>query len=247
MLVDIDRKAIDKLADELEGKTATDAVSWAVERFRDRLAICTSFGPEGIVILDLVRSLNPKIQVRSLDTGRWPSAIYELIQRCEEHFGIRVKLISPEPDQLCTMVREHGINLSYKSVDLRQLCCRVRKVGPLERALVDKDAWVTGLRRDQARSRSNVRKVDIDEIHPGLVKICPLADWTADQVWLHIHERSLPYNRLHDAGFSSIGCEPCTRPRSKEGDERSGRWFWETDSVKECGIHAGSQFEMASK
>jgi len=247
MPANVDRETIDRLGEELEKKPAADVLTWALDRFGDRLVICTSFGLEGIVILDLVHSLGRKVQVRTLDTGRLPSATYELIQRCEEHFGIAVESFSPEPDRLRTMVREHGINLFYKSLGLRQLCCRVRKVEPLERALFGKDAWISGLRRDQSTSRNKVRKVGIDEVHPGRVKICPLADWTADQVWMRIRDKALPYNRLHDAGFSSIGCEPCTRPQTIEGDERSGRWWWETDSVKECGIHTDSNFETASK
>ena len=149
------------------------------------------------------------------------------------------------------MVTKHGNNLFYRDVNLRLLCCQVRKVLPLRRALMNFDGWVTGLRRDQWATRSNIRKIEIDHDHGGIVKIAPLADWTEDEVWDYIRANDVPYNALYDKGFPSIGCAPCTRPIKPGEDPRSGRWWWETGAPKECGMHCsietgGFEHELAA-
>lgn len=147
------------------------------------------------------------------------------------------------------MVREHGLNLFYRAVEFRKLCCHVRKVEPLERALRDLDAWITGLRQDQEPSRKTIGKVEVDRLHGGRVKVNALADWTWDEVWAYVRRNDVPYNRLHDLGYPSIGCAPCTRAVAPGEDLRAGRWWWERDAAKECGLHAdplaGSAFPAA--
>lgn len=135
------------------------------------------------------------------------------------------------------MVRVHGLNLFYNSVQLRKMCCHVRKVEPLNRALKDLNAWMTGLRREQAVTRADVRKVEIDRDHSGIVKINPLIEWSTDQVWNYIRENNVPFNRLHKQGYPSIGCAPCSRAVTPGEDLRAGRWWWENPETKECGLH----------
>jgi phosphoadenosine phosphosulfate reductase len=138
------------------------------------------------------------------------------------------------------MVAEHGVNLFYRSVELRRRCCAVRKVEPLERALAERDGWITGLRRSQASTRRALEKVEIDADHGGIVKVNPLADWSAENVWDYIRTHRVPYNALHDLGYPSIGCAPCTRAVRPGEDSRAGRWWWEeASSAKECGLHRG--------
>jgi phosphoadenosine phosphosulfate reductase len=135
------------------------------------------------------------------------------------------------------MVHKKGFNLMYESIENRKLCCEIRKVNPLNRALASLDGWITGLRREQAVTRLNIKKIEIDPTHNDILKINPIADWSEDMVWEYIKENQVPYNKLHDMGFPSIGCEPCTRAISKGENRRSGRWWWEESSEKECGLH----------
>ena len=135
------------------------------------------------------------------------------------------------------MVTENGVNLMYNSVQERKLCCEIRKVHPLRRMLKDLDAWITGLRREQTFTRSNAKKVEIDESNNNIIKINPIVDWTNDMVWDYIKKNNIPYNKLHDKGYPSIGCAPCTRAVAAGEDLRAGRWWWENDFHKECGLH----------
>ena len=157
----------------------------------------------------------------------------------------------PDTNVVQQMVSKHGNNLFYRDVNLRLLCCQVRKVLPLRRALMNYDAWITGLRRDQWATRSNIRKLEIDHDHGGVVKLAPLADWTHQEVWDYIRANDVPYNELYDKGFKSIGCAPCTRTVPDGQDPRSGRWWWETGAPKECGMHCaietgGFEHELAA-
>ena len=152
-------------------------------------------------------------------------------------YGVSVEVFFPDTVKVQDMVRTHGLNLFYDSVEQRKLCCAVRKVEPLKRALKDLSAWMTGLRRDQAVTRNEVRKVEIDKDHGGIVKINPLADWSHDQVWQYIRDHNVPFNRLHNQGYPSIGCAPCTRAVQPGDDLRAGRWWWEDSEKKECGLH----------
>jgi thioredoxin-dependent adenylylsulfate APS reductase len=199
--------------------------------------IVASFQAESSVLIDMASRIRPDVTVLTLDTGRLPQQTYDMIDRVRDRYRIDIQVISPAADDLHQMVATHGTNLFYKSADMRRLCCDVRKSRPLARALAGYDAWITGLRRDQASTRKETAIVAPDPAHEGLTKIAPLADWSKDQVWGYIHEHDLPYHSLYDLGYTSIGCAPCTRATTKGEDERAGRWWWEVNEVKECGLH----------
>lgn len=214
-----------------------EVLSWGVSQFFPRIAIASSFGAEDVVIIDMAVSHNPRVRVITLDTGRLPQETYDLIERVRSRYGIRVESFSPEASAVERMVQEYGPNLFYTSVELRKLCCRIRKVEPLERALAGMQAWVTGLRRGQGVTRTDVKKVELESSQGGRVKINPLADWDTGQVWEYIKVHEIPYNKLHDCGYPSIGCAPCTRAVRPGEDERAGRWWWEAPANRECGLH----------
>jgi phosphoadenosine phosphosulfate reductase len=177
------------------------------------------------------------VNVLTLDTGRLPQATHDMIDRVRSRYSIDVQVVAPDAADLQEMVGRKGVNLFYESPDLRRLCCDVRKSRPLARALQGFDAWVTGVRRQQASTRAQTPVVAPDQEHEGLTKIAPLAGWSKDEVWAYIRDNDLPYHSLYDTGYTSIGCEPCTRATTAGEDERAGRWWWEVDEVKECGIH----------
>jgi len=236
---------------ELDDKEPQEVLAWAIEKFGRRLAICSSFQADGCALIDMAWRIDPGIRVFTIDTGRQPEETYRLIDRIRDKYGVRTESFLPDADVLHQMVTKHGNNLFYRDVNLRLLCCQVRKVLPLRRALMNYDAWVTGLRRDQWATRSNIRKLEIDHDHGGIVKFAPLADWTEDEVWDYIRANDVPYNELYDKGYKSIGCAPCTRPVAEGADPRSGRWWWETGAPKECGMHCaietgGFEHELAA-
>jgi phosphoadenosine phosphosulfate reductase len=175
--------------------------------------------------------------VFTIDTGRLPQETYDLMAKIEERYGIRVEMLFPERAHVEGMAQRHGPNLMYDAVDLRLLCCQVRKVLPLNRYLETLEGWITGLRRDQWASRAEVRKIELDHDHGGIVKVNPLADWTKDEVWDYIRANDIPYHALYDQGYTSVGCAPCTRAIQPGEPDRAGRWWWETNAPKECGIH----------
>jgi thioredoxin-dependent adenylylsulfate APS reductase len=206
----------------------------------ERVALSASFGPEDIVILDLLTRIVPRPRVFTLDTGRLPEETHALIERVRERFGVDVEVYVPDATDVEAMVAERGPNLFYRSLDDRLRCCDVRKVRPLRRALATVDGWITGLRREQTRTRARTPKIGLDLEHGLIWKVAPLADWTETQVWSHIRASDLPYNALHDCGYPSIGCAPCTRAVEPGEDPRAGRWWWETGGSGECGLHVPS-------
>ena len=224
--------------DAMEPLEAKQILTWAVEKFHPRLTLSASFGaPEGMVLIDMLHRLEAKTRVFVLDTGRLHPATYDLIDRVRDRYGKSVEVVFPDAGDVQSMVRERGMNLFYASIEDRKRCCQVRKVQPMRRHLEGFDAYITGLRRDQNLNRANTRKVEIDAASGGRVKINPLADWTHEQVLEYVGERQVPINRLHREGFPSVGCEPCTRAVGAGEDSRAGRWWWESDDVKECGLH----------
>lgn len=228
----------------LERLPAREILTWAVENFHPHLALACSFGnPEGLVLLDLMQGIEPGARVFTLDTGRLPQATYDLIDRVRERYGKEVEVVFPEPRAVQDMVREHGMNLFYESLEKRQLCCRIRKVEPNRRYLAGLDAYVTGLRREQSVTRSETRKVEIDEAQGGLVKLNPLADWSTDEVWQYVRANGVPVNRLHREGYPTVGCEPCSRAVRPGEDPRSGRWWWEREETRECGLHVDEEHD----
>jgi phosphoadenosine phosphosulfate reductase len=236
---------------ELDSQEPQEVLAWAIEKFGGRLGLCSSFQEDGCALLDMAWRIDPKIRVFTIDTGRQPEETYRLIDRVRDKYGIQVEMFLPDTNVVQQMVSKHGNNLFYRDVNLRLLCCQVRKVLPLRRALMNYDAWITGLRRDQWATRSNIRKLEIDHDHGGVVKLAPLADWTHEEVWDYIRANDVPYNELYDKGFKSIGCAPCTRAVPDGQDPRSGRWWWETGAPKECGMHCaietgGFEHELAA-
>jgi thioredoxin-dependent adenylylsulfate APS reductase len=233
----LDEYEVGEIALELDDKDPQDVIAWGLQHFGRRLAICTSFQTDGMAILDMAWRIDPSVRVFCVDSGRLHQQTYDLMDRVRERYGIPIEIYYPDAGQLEKFVHAEGINPFYRAVPLRLRCCEIRKVTPLTKVLEGLDAWVTGLRRDQWASRANIRKVEIDHDHGGLIKINPLADWTEEEVWEYIREHDVPYNALYDEGYTSIGCAPCTRPTKVGEDARAGRWWWEKNAPKECGIH----------
>ena len=232
-------KSAFKIVNEEADKLSTaDLLDWAFTRFYPRLALACSFQAEESVLIDLMhRVRGADFKVFTLDTGRLNQETYDCMDAMRERYGIQIEVFFPDSEGVEKMVRENGLNLFYNSVELRKLCCGVRKVEPLNRALKGVDAWMTGLRREQAVTRADIRMIELDEAHGNSIKINPLVDWSYDDVWNYIRKNSVPYNRLHKQGYPSIGCAPCTRAVKPGEDLRAGRWWWENPNAKECGLH----------
>ena len=225
-----------------EDLTAADIVSWALERFSPRIGLACSFQAEESVLIDMIhRMRGADFRLFTLDTGRLNQETYDCMDAITERYGLQIEVFFPAAPDIEKMVRENGLNLFYNSVAQRKLCCGVRKVESLNRALKDLDAWMTGLRREQAVRRADIRKVELDKDHGNIVKINPLADWSYEDVWDYISKNNVPYNRLYKRGYSSIGCAPCTRAAKPGEDLRAGRWWWENQDTKECGLHVSAQ------
>jgi phosphoadenosine phosphosulfate reductase len=223
---------------EAETLSSQEILTWAIKNFHPRLALSCSFGaPEGLVLLDMMHRIDPASRVFVIDTGRLPQATHDLIDRVRARYDKPVEVIFPRAEDVQSMVRARGMNLFYESIENRQLCCRLRKVEPLNRHLADLDAWVTGLRRDQNVTRAGTPKLEIDYVHGGIVKVNPIAGWTHDEAMDYARAHDVPINRLHDRGYPSVGCDPCSRAIEPGEDSRAGRWWWENPETRECGIH----------
>ena len=223
-----------------QDKGPFEVLQFACRNF-DNIAISFS-GAEDVALIDMASRINPDIQVFSLDTGRLHSETYRFLEQVREHYNIRLEVLSPDSAQLEKFTREKGLYSFYK--DGHKECCSVRKIAPLRRKLLTVDAWITGQRKDQSPTRANVPVMEADTAfstaeHP-LYKFNPLSNWTSKQVWDYIRANDVPFNALHGRGYVSIGCEPCTRPVTPNQHEREGRWWWEEETLKECGLHAGN-------
>ena len=203
------------------------------------VTFANSLGAEDMVLTDLIARYQPDIEMFSLDTGRLPQETYDLMQEVRQRYSVPLVIYFPDRVLIEEYVAQNGINGFYDSVESRKGCCYIRKVEPLKRALNGKRAWLTGMRRDQAVTRGNLDVSSFDADH-GLQKINPLLDWTNAEVWEYIKQNNVPYNKLHDRFFPSIGCAPCTRSVTPGEDIRSGRWWWENPENKECGLHLTS-------
>ena len=229
-------RAVDALAKEAAHLPPEELLAVVLKRFGDRIALASSMGAEDQVITDMLSRGTDRPRIFTLDTGRLPQETYDVIEATRRKYGISIKLLFPDRDAVEAMAAESGPNLFYDSVEARRRCCHVRKVDPLKRELSTLDAWITGLRREQSVTREQVARIEWDQAN-GLVKVNPLTDWSADDVWKYIREHDVPYNALHDAGYPSIGCAPCTRAVGEGEDARAGRWWWEDPEQKECGLH----------
>jgi phosphoadenosine phosphosulfate reductase len=200
------------------------------------IAFASSLGAEDMVVTDAILTADLPITIFTLDTGRLPRETLDLLGRIRRRYSLEIEIYRPDADDIARYVSAHGPNAFYESVDLRKSCCHMRKVKPLARALAGRGAWVTGLRRAQSVTRAELPLREFDAVH-GLVKFNPLAEWTEEQVWAYLRDRGVPYNALHDRGYPSIGCDPCTRAIRPGEDVRAGRWWWESRDSRECGIH----------
>jgi len=227
---------LETAARDLEGAGAEAVLAWTFDRF-PQVAVVASFQAESVVLIDMASRLRPGVDVITLDTGRLPQETHDLIDTVRNRFAVTLKVVSPDPTELAEMSRAHGVNLFYLSPELRHTCCDVRKTRPLARALAGYGAWVTGLRREQSATRRATPVVSRDEGHGGIAKVAPLVGWSHEEVWARVRARDLPSHALYASGYTSIGCAPCTRATRPGEDERAGRWWWEGDSIKECGLH----------
>jgi len=227
---------IEKLIADLTGSQPEVILQEVLKIFGNKIGFSTSLGAEDQVITAMLAGIDKSVTVFTLDTGRMFPETYDVLHRSVNRYGINIKVYFPEAGKVEDMVNSKGINLFYESIENRKLCCHIRKIEPLRRALSGLDSWITGLRRQQSVTRHDMKLVEWDEAN-GLIKINPLVDWTDEMVWSYIHEHNVPYNKLHDQGFPSIGCQPCTRAISKGEDIRAGRWWWEQAENKECGLH----------
>lgn len=230
-----------ELNQRFRGATPQTILRWAIETFGSKLAFANSFGAEDMVVTDMLSKLEPPITIFTLDTGRLHEETYDVMERTRERYKVAINSYFPGRDAVEALERERGFYSFRQSVEERKFCCRVRKVEPLGRALQGVDAWITGLRREQAATRTGIDIVEIDASHGSIAKINPLVEWTESQVWAYIREHDVPYNALHDQGFPSIGCSPCTRAIKPGEDVRAGRWWWENPETKECGLHLDSR------
>ena len=229
---------IKKIAEEMEDKSAMEVLKWAINAYAPKIALASSFGAEDVILIDMMVKINKeKAKIFTLDTGRLNQETYDVMDAIRKKYDIQIEVYFPEQRETEEMVKIKGMNLMYESVENRKLCCEIRKVHPLNRALSNLDGWITGLRREQAITRADINKLEIDSSHGNIAKINPLADWTNEMIWDYIHKNNIPYNKLHDIGYPSIGCEPCTRAIHAGEDPRAGRWWWENATQKECGLH----------
>ena len=227
---------IKELQNLVENKSPEEIIKIFIEKFQDRIAFSSSLGAEDQVITDMISKINKSTKIFTLDTGRVFPETYDLIDRTSKRYKIPIQVYFPDAKQVEEMVNEKGINLFFESIENRKLCCHIRKIEPLKRAFKGLDVWICGLRRDQSITRTDVQIVEWDEAN-GLIKLNPIVDWTEEEVWDYIKENRVPYNRLHDKGFPSVGCQPCTRAIEEGEDTRAGRWWWENPETKECGLH----------
>lgn len=228
---------IKMLNQDFEDRSATSIIQWIYETFDPSVVkLSTSFGAEGMVLIHLLKQQVESPRVFTIDTGRNFQETYDVWQEAIDKYKIEIEAFYPDPADLAGLLNKAGPNLFYESLANRKQCCHVRKVKPLKKALADAEVWISGIRRQQGQTRQDLDIVSWVEQHQ-VYKICPLANWFEANVWEFVRENGVPYNKLHDQGFPTIGCAPCTRPVRPAEDMRSGRWWWEADQVKECGIH----------
>ena len=227
---------IEQLNKELEGKSALEILDYFISNYPGKTGFATNMGLEDQIIIQKIHSLQKKIKIFTLDTGRLFPETYELIDKTRSRYKLNIEIYFPDAKAVEEMVNRKGVNLFYESIENRKQCCAIRKVEPLKRALSGLDFWISGLRKEHSPARSNIKTVEWDA-NNGLVKVNPLIDWSTKECWDYIKEHNIPYNVLHNKGFLSIGCQPCTRAIEEGEDIRAGRWWWEDQETKECGLH----------
>ncbi|MCF8367878.1 MAG: phosphoadenylyl-sulfate reductase [Bacteroidales bacterium] len=233
----MDEIQIKALNEQFEGSATEDLLDYFLKNYRGKIAFASSLGAEDQVITHMITSIDSRTKIFTLDTGRLFPETYDLIERTNSRYKINMDIMFPEAAKVEKMVKEKGVNLFFESIENRKLCCHIRKIEPLHRALEGYDLWITGLRKEQSITRNNNKLIELDNNNHGRIKINPLLNWTEKHVWDFINKNNVPYNKLHDSGFPSIGCQPCTRAIEPGEDLRAGRWWWEMPEYKECGLH----------
>lgn len=233
----ISKKDLIKYQTELSGKSSIEILEWSIKKFKlDEICFASSLGAEDQVLTDQILGLDKDFDIFTLDTGRLHESTYRVIQDVRVRYGKKIEVLFPNKNSVQNLVEDEGPNLFYNSIESRKKCCSVRKIEPLKTKLKTKKIWITGLRKEQSVTRTGQDVISWDTTF-GLFKLSPLINWSLKEVWNYIKENKVPYNSLHDNGFPSIGCEPCTRAVEDGEDVRSGRWWWEKPEHKECGLH----------
>jgi phosphoadenosine phosphosulfate reductase len=220
-----------------ESKSAQEILQWAISKYGKKAGLASSFGMEDMILIDLLSKLEGEVTIFTLDTGRLHEETYEVMERARSKYGIFITAYFPDKADIEILQKSKGFFSFRESIENRKECCTIRKIDPLNRALANLDAWITGLRRDQGLTRVDVEKVAEDENHNAMIKINPIADWSLSMMAEYIKANDVPINALHKKNYPSIGCAPCTRSVDKGEDIRSGRWWWENAEHKECGLH----------
>ncbi len=227
---------VNKLLKEFSNKSEIDLLRFFFREYGRRIALASSLSVEDQVLTDMILKISPEARIFVIDTGRLHQETYDVLAETLKIYPNNIEVYFPDAGEVEDMVNKYGPNLFYESVKLRKLCCEVRKVNPLHRVFSSLDCWVTGLRREQSKSRLSVKEIEADETN-HIIKVNPIAYWTIDMVWEYIRVNEIPYNVLYNKNYKSIGCTPCTRSVGKGEDIRSGRWWWEKKYSKECGMH----------
>ncbi|MBN2613748.1 MAG: phosphoadenylyl-sulfate reductase [Bacteroidales bacterium] len=230
------KEKIDELNKSFSDSQPEEILGYFLNKHKNKIAFGSSLGAEDQVLTDMIAKIDKSAKIFTLDTGRLFPETYNLIEKTNKKYGINIDVYFPDKEMVEKMVKEKGINLFYESIENRKLCCHVRKVVPLHRALEGIEVWITGIRKDQTITRFFNSHVEWDD-SSKIIKVNPLLNWTEKQVWEYIRKYEVPYNELHDKGFPSIGCQPCTRAVQPGEDIRGGRWWWEQPEHKECGLH----------
>ena len=230
------KETIEELNKKLSNNSPENILIYFLNKYKGSIAFSTSLGAEDQALTNMIVKIDPSAEIFTLDTGRLFPESYDLIERTNKKFRIKIKVYFPFSRQIESMIQEHGVNLFYESVEKRKLCCHYRKKEPLKRALQNKEAWISGIRKEQSDIRQLNELVEWDPVHK-IIKVNPLINWTEKQVWDYIDKHNIPVSPLHKKGFKSIGCQPCTRAIQEGEDFRQGRWWWEDRSKRECGIN----------
>jgi phosphoadenosine phosphosulfate reductase len=229
-----------ELNEKLQGKKAEDILGYFINEYPGKVVLGSSLGAEDQVLTHMMTSIDKQVKIFTLDTGRLFPETYDVLDETNKRYHIRIDVLFPDHEHVEKMVKENGINLFYESIENRKLCCQIRKIEPLKRALSGMKIWITGLRKDQSVTRFFTKIVEWDEANQ-LLKVNPLLSWTEKDVWAFIKLHEIPFNKLHEKGFPSIGCQPCTRAIQPGEDIRAGRWWWEAPEHKECGLHVADK------
>lgn len=225
-----------KLNEDLQGKSTQEVVAFFLENYKDGVSLSSSLAVEDQTITDIMLKINKEAKIFTLDTGRLHPETYDVMDATNLKYNIKIDVYFPNAQDVQELYKSQGVNGHYESIEKRKTCCSIRKIKPLKRALKDVTIWFTGLRASQSVTRTTMPLVEYDS-NFDVIKVNPIINWSEDDVWTYIKENKVPYNKLHDQGFPSIGCAPCTRAVRDGEDIRAGRWWWENPEHKECGLH----------